>query len=89
MARRTRSVGIAGRFGPRYGATLRKRWRDVMQRRYADHVCPFCGTRGHVKRLSVGLWTCTKCGAVWAGGAYVPRTGLNKQFPKIVVREEE
>jgi len=48
MARRTRVVGIAGRFGPRYGSTLRKRWRDVMERRYADHLCPFCGTQGHV-----------------------------------------
>ncbi|HID80721.1 MAG TPA: hypothetical protein EYP48_03270, partial [Ignisphaera sp.] len=34
-------------------------------------------------RISVGLWQCTKCGAVWAGGAYAPRTGLNKHFPKI------
>lgn len=87
MARRTRVTGIAARFGARYGSTLRKRWRDVMMRRYADHVCPFCGTVGHVKRVSVGLWTCTKCGSVWAGGAYVPRTELNKHFPRIVVRE--
>ncbi len=89
MARRTKVVGIAGRFGPRYGATLRKRWKEVMEKRYADHQCPFCGARGYVKRISVGLWTCRKCGSVWAGGAYVPRTGLNKHFPKIIIREEE
>ncbi len=87
MAKRTKQVGIAGRFGPRYGSTLRKRWKDVMERRYAAHQCPFCGTVGHVKRISVGLWKCTKCGSVWAGAAYTPRSGLNKMFQKIVVKK--
>ncbi len=91
MGKRTRVVGIAGRFGARYGSTLRKRWKEVMERRYdaqKNMPCPFCGARGHIKRISVGIWKCEKCGAVWAGGAYVPRTGLNKHFPKVVVREE-
>ena len=88
MAKRTKSVGIAGRFGARYGATLRKRWKEVMERRYSPHQCPFCGTVGHVKRISVGLWMCTKCKTVWAGAAYTPRSGLNKQVPKIIVKKE-
>jgi len=88
MARRTKVVGIAGRYGARYGATLRKKVKEILERRYADHVCPFCQTKGRVVRVSVGLWTCKKCGAVWAGGAYVPRTGLNKHFPSVVKVEE-
>jgi len=84
---RTKVVGIAGRYGARYGATLRKKVRDILVRRYSPHTCPFCGYTGHVVRASVGLWTCKKCGAVWAGGAYVPRTELNKYFPKVIIRE--
>ncbi len=88
MARRTKKVGIAGRFGPRYGSTLRKRWKEVMERRYQEHLCPFCGITSRKKRISVGIWKCPKCGAVWAGGAYVPRTDVSKHFPKIVPRKE-
>ncbi len=78
MGRRTRSVGIAGRFGARYGSTLRKRWRSVMERRYAPYECPRCGTKKIMKRISVGLWKCPKCGAIFAGGAYQPVTGVSK-----------
>ena len=87
MARRTRVVGIAGRYGARYGSTLRKKVRDILVKRYSPHTCPFCGYKGRVVRISVGIWMCKKCGMKWAGGAYVPRTELNKYFPKIIVRE--
>jgi len=88
MGKRTKIVGIAGRFGPRYGSTLRKRFREIMEKRYAPHKCPFCDTKGKVVRISVGLWKCKKCGRVFAGGAYVPRTGLNKYFPPLIIPEE-
>jgi large subunit ribosomal protein L37Ae len=84
---RTKVVGIAGRYGARYGATLRKKVKEVLMRRYAPHICPFCGHKGRVVRLSTGIWTCKKCGAKWAGGAYTPRTELPKSFPSIIIRE--
>jgi large subunit ribosomal protein L37Ae len=84
---KTRVVGIAGRFGVRYGATLRKKVKEVLEKRYSDHTCPFCGHKGRVFRVSTGLWTCRKCGAKWAGGSYVPRTGVSKTFPEIIIRE--
>jgi len=87
MARRTRVVGIAGRYGARYGSTLRKKIRDILQKRYAPHVCPFCGAKGTVYRISTGIWSCRKCGAKWAGGAYVPRTELSRYFGKYIIRE--
>ena len=87
MARRTKVVGIAGRYGARYGSTLRKKVRDILEKRYAPHTCPFCGYKGRVVRISIGIWMCRKCGVKWAGGAYVPRTELSKYFPKVVVRE--
>uniref|UniRef100_A0A7C4H585 Large ribosomal subunit protein eL43 n=1 Tax=Staphylothermus marinus TaxID=2280 RepID=A0A7C4H585_STAMA len=84
---RTKVVGIAGRYGARYGATLRKRVRDILEKRYSPHTCPFCGYTGRVYRISTGLWICRKCGVKWSGGAYLPRTELSKYFPKIVSRE--
>ncbi len=71
---RTKVVGIAGRFGARYGSTLRKKWRDVMEKRYAEYRCPYCGALTKFKRISVGIWQCPKCGTIWAGAAYTPWT---------------
>uniref|UniRef100_A0A7J3XXW7 Large ribosomal subunit protein eL43 n=1 Tax=Thermogladius calderae TaxID=1200300 RepID=A0A7J3XXW7_9CREN len=84
---RTKVVGPAGRYGARYGATLRKKVKGILVKRYSPQQCPFCGYTGGVVRISVGLWTCRKCGAVWAGGAYYHRTELSKFFPRVVVRE--
>jgi large subunit ribosomal protein L37Ae len=87
LGKRTRTVGIAGRYGARYGSTLRKKTRDILEKRYSPHICPFCGHKGTVYRVSTGIWACRKCGAVWAGGAYVPRTGISKYFGKYIIRE--
>jgi large subunit ribosomal protein L37Ae len=84
---RTRVVGIAGRYGARYGSTVRKKVKEVLEKRYADHACPFCAHKSRVVRLSTGIWVCRKCGAKWAGGAHIPRTGLSKTFPEIITRE--
>jgi len=88
MAKRTKAVGIAGRYGSRYGVSVRKRVKEVLEKRYSKHQCPFCGSVGTVYRISVGLWGCRKCGAVWAGGAYLPRSGLAPYFKGIIVRKD-
>ncbi len=69
---RTEVVGIAGRFGARYGASVRKKWKEVMERRYAKYTCPYCGAVTRMKRISIGIWQCPKCGTTWAGAAYTP-----------------
>jgi len=74
---RTKKVGTAGRFGPRYGSTIRKRVREIEERMKQPHKCPKCGTRA-VKRISVGVWQCRKCDFTFTGGAYVPVTGAGK-----------
>lgn len=73
MSKRTKKVGPAGRFGPRYGVRDRVRWRDVHTREKAAHSCPSCG-HPTVRRVSTAIWACRKCGTKFAGGAYVPRT---------------
>jgi large subunit ribosomal protein L37Ae len=39
------------------------------------HRCPQCGFP-QVKRESVGIWKCRKCGHTYTGGAYIPITKL-------------
>jgi large subunit ribosomal protein L37Ae len=89
MARRTKLVGVVGRYGPRYGSTLRKRVKKILERRYAPHKCPVCGSVGTVYRVSTGIWKCRKCGATWAGGAYVPNTGLSTTYPQVMVLDRD
>ncbi len=85
MGRRTKVVGIAGRFGARYGASLRKKWKEVMERRYQEYTCVFCGAKVRMKRISVGIWKCPKCGTVFAGGAYQPFTEVGK----VVIQQQQ
>ncbi|MCE4602471.1 MAG: 50S ribosomal protein L37ae [Desulfurococcales archaeon] len=85
---RTKIVGPAGRYGPRYGVSVRKRVRDILLRKQQKHECPFCGSTGTVYRISVGIWACRKCGVKWAGAAYTPRSEIAPYFRKgYVVRE--
>lgn len=78
MGKHTKIVGPAGRFGARYGATLRKKVALIEKKMKARHRCPRCESLGTVRRVSVGVWTCKKCGYTFAGGAYIPRTELGR-----------
>ncbi|MCS7097078.1 MAG: 50S ribosomal protein L37ae [Candidatus Methanomethylicia archaeon] len=71
-------VGPTGRFGARYGATIRARVRDIELLMRSDHKCPRCLSIGKVKRISVGIWTCKKCGYTFTGGAYAPSSAMMK-----------
>ncbi|MGC8584970.1 MAG: 50S ribosomal protein L37ae [Thermoplasmata archaeon] len=71
MSRRTKKVGIAGRFGPRYGVAPKKQWKDIMELRIQYYECPSCGHRT-LRRVSTSIWECRRCGYTFAGGAYIP-----------------
>jgi len=75
MGRKTKKVGMTRGLGPRYGATLRKRYIKVVTEAKKTHKCPQCGSVA-VKRESVGVWHCRKCGLTFSGGAYTPVTKL-------------
>jgi large subunit ribosomal protein L37Ae len=47
----------------------------VMIEMKKPHKCPQCGF-SRVKRESVGIWNCRKCGFTYTGGAYTPITKL-------------
>lgn len=71
MSKRTRKVGIAGKFGPRYGVRVRKRVRDILTIKNMRHECPNCYHRS-VKRVSSGVWQCSHCNVKFTATAYNP-----------------
>jgi len=75
MGKRTKKVGPARGFGPRYGVSVRKRYVSIVSEMRKAHTCPQCGFKA-VRRDSVGIWVCRKCGFKFAGGAYTPITKL-------------
>ena len=68
---RTKKVGSAGRYGPRYGLKLRKKLLEVESKQRKKHVCRFCKKKG-VKRVAAGIWECSRCGNKFTGKAYFP-----------------
>ena len=73
MGKRTKKVGIVGKYATRYGASLRKMVKKIEISQHDTYVCPFCGKRA-MKRTVVGIWNCKKCTKVVAGGARTPTT---------------
>ncbi|MBD3254115.1 MAG: 50S ribosomal protein L37ae, partial [Candidatus Lokiarchaeota archaeon] len=63
---KTRKVGITGKYGARYGSTVRKRARAILEEmKSKDTRCPRCETKGSVNRVSTGIWHCKKCDATF------------------------
>lgn len=84
---RTKKAGRAGRFGARYGVTIRQRVAKIEANMKILHKCPSCQTKA-VRRLSTGIWTCRKCGHTYTGGAYVPATDAQKILRSFRERSE-
>lgn len=66
---------MARGLGVRYGATVRKRYVKVLSETKKAHKCSQCGSES-IRRESVGVWNCRKCGLTFTGGAYTPVTKL-------------
>ncbi|NP_001119668.1 ribosomal protein L37A [Acyrthosiphon pisum] len=73
MAKRTKKVGIVGKYGTRYGASLRKMVKKIEITQHSKYTCSFCGKES-MKRTCVGIWSCKRCRRTVAGGAYVYST---------------
>ena len=43
QAKRTKKVGITGKYGTRYGASLRKTVKKMEISQHSKYTCPFCG----------------------------------------------
>lgn len=85
MGKRT---GITGKYGARYGSTLRKRTRLILEKMKGDTKCPRCETRGSIHRISTGIWHCRKCEARFTGGAYFIETPGGAESFRIAKRKQ-
>ncbi len=85
---RTKKVGISGRFGPRGGSNVRKKWRLIMEKEKGPIKCPRCETKGAVNRVSTGIWHCKKCDAKFTGGAYYIETPRGAESFRIAKRKQ-
>ncbi|CAI9165099.1 unnamed protein product [Rangifer tarandus platyrhynchus] len=72
-AKRTKKVGIVGKYGTRYGASLRKMVKKIEISQHAKYTCSFCG-KTKMKRRAVGIWHCGSCMKTVAGGAWTYNT---------------
>lgn len=70
MASGTKKVKASGRFGAGYGTRVRKKLNAVESLQRKKQKCPYCEKLG-VKRVSSGIWNCSKCGKRFASKAYV------------------
>jgi len=74
---RTKKIGAAGKFGPRYGTKSRKLVAEIERRLKHEYKCPSCGVM-KVRRVSTAIWQCSRCGVKFAGAAYTPVTATAK-----------
>ena len=83
MSKRTKKVGTSGRYASRYGVKSRTIVREIESQQRLRHPCPQCGQKA-VQRKSTSIWECSKCGHVFAGGAYLPMTPSGVTAEKIL-----
>ncbi|CAF0771000.1 unnamed protein product [Rotaria sp. Silwood1] len=88
MAKRTKKVGIVGKYGTRYGASLRKMVKKMEVTQHSKYTCSFCG-KDNMKRKCVGVWKCRSCQKTVAGGAYVYSTSTAAAVRSAVRRLRE
>jgi len=69
MTSKTKKSRSAGRFGARYGKRAKSKLADVEHKQRKKQKCPYCGKKG-TKRISTGIWKCSKCGKKFASHAY-------------------
>ncbi|XP_051021829.1 60S ribosomal protein L37a-like [Acomys russatus] len=68
MAKCTKKVGIIGKYGTCYGASLRKMVKKIEISQHVNYTCFFCG-KTKMKR-AIDIWHCGSCMKIVAGGAW-------------------
>ena len=89
MAKKTKKVGPAGRFGARYGVRIRKRIADVEIVSKGRHECPKCKAVA-LGRTSSGIWECRRCGAKIASSSYMPTppAAVRREVAEVLAERE-
>ncbi|CAI8510178.1 unnamed protein product [Pichia kudriavzevii] len=88
VAKRTKKVGITGKYGIRYGSSLRRQCKKLEIQQHAKYDCSFCGKKT-VRRDATGIWTCKSCKKSVAGGAYTVSTAAAATIRSTIRRLRE
>lgn len=64
-----KKAGVAGKFGVRYGATVKEKYNAVASKQVKKQQCPYC-KKFSAKRTSKGIWYCKACKKKFAAHAY-------------------
>jgi len=84
---KAKTLGTAKRFGPRYGKTVKEKFAKIEKEVRKKHKCPYCN-KVSVRRISAGIWSCSKCGKKFTGKAYSPLRRVIGKEKQIEVIEE-
>ncbi|KAG7893228.1 hypothetical protein KL908_002961 [Ogataea polymorpha] len=87
-SKRTKKVGITGKYGVRYGSSLRRQCKKLEVQQHSTYDCSFCGKKT-VKRGAAGIWTCKSCKKTVAGGAYTVSTAAAATIRSTIRRLRE
>ncbi|CDR96039.1 ribosomal protein RPL37A [Babesia ovata] len=85
MSKRTKKVGVTGKYGVRYGASLRKQARKILLLQHTAYNCPFCG-KDATRWKAVGIWECKRCKRRVAGGAWSLGTSTGATIKSTIER---
>jgi large subunit ribosomal protein L37Ae len=69
MPTKLKKTKSAGRFGARYGRSVRAKLNKVETKQRQKQKCPYCEKLG-VKRISNGIWECSRCNKKFASNTY-------------------
>lgn len=83
MSRGTRKLGSSGKYGAKYGSTLRKRMKPIEESQHRKYLCEACG-KLNVKRVCVGIWKCKSCNQKFAGAAYNTTSVTRQTFSALL-----
>ena len=69
MTTKSKKTKSAGRFGARYGARPKARLVKVEEKQRQRQTCPLC-KKPNAKRISKGIWKCSKCDKKFASNTF-------------------
>ena len=58
-----------GRFGPRYGRTVKNKVAKIEKQAKKTYKCPYC-MKVATKKEQAGIWSCSKCNKKFTARAY-------------------
>nr|XP_020819708.1 60S ribosomal protein L37a-like [Phascolarctos cinereus] len=88
MAEHTKKVGIVGKYGTCYGASLKKMMKKTEISQHAKYTCSSCG-KTKMKRWAVGIWHCGSRMKTVAGGAWTYNTTSAVTVKSAITRLKE